>query len=87
MALTKYEKHYREMIDINKDLFDELKLKSKSPKSEEFREIQLKAVRVARRSEDRLCSKMENTKNSNFSTVLADKFWSLIRADYPEIDL
>ena len=74
------------MIENNKELFDELKTWGTKPKSEEFQETQRKALRVARRNEDMLCSKTENTRFSNFSTNLADKFWEKIRAEYPEID-
>jgi len=86
MTTPKFEKQYNEMIEINKNLFDELKEKSSNLNSEEFREIQRKVVRVIRRTEDRLCSKTENAKFASFSTNLADRFWELVRANYPEVD-
>jgi hypothetical protein len=82
----KYQKQYLEMLKINRKVFEELKLKSAKRNSLEFKEIQLKALRIVRRNEDLLCSKTENTKFSNFSLGLSDKFWELVRADYPEID-
>jgi len=88
MATTKYEKQYQEMIERYKEVFEDLKKYSKKPKSEEFREVQFKAMRIVRRNEDALCSKTENNRRfSSFSTSLSDKFWEKIRSEYPEIDL
>lgn len=87
MANTKYEKQYSEMMENNQEVFDLMKTLSTKPKSPEFKEVQLKVLRIARKTEDKLCSKMENTRNSSFSTGLADKFWEKIRAEYPEIDI
>ncbi|MFA6981963.1 MAG: hypothetical protein WC243_03005 [Patescibacteria group bacterium] len=86
MSSPKFEKQYNEMIEKNKELFDELKLRSTNPKSEDFKEVQRKALRIVRRSEDTLCSKTENTHFSSFSSGLADKFWEMVRSNYPEID-
>lgn len=74
------------MLKIDGATFVELKLKSIKPKSEAFKEIQRKALRVIHQNENMLCSKTESTHFSNFSTILADKFWEKIRANYPEID-
>jgi nucleoside-triphosphatase THEP1 len=87
MAKTKFEKQYEEMMKNYKDVFDELKEKSSNPKTEEFKALQLKVMRIIRKNEDNLCSKMENTHYSNYSVNLAEKFWELIRIDYPEVDI
>lgn len=87
MATTKYEKQYQEMIERNKQVFEDLQKFGKKRKSEEFREVQFKAMRIVKRNEDALCSKTENNKRfSSFSTSLSDKFWEKIRSEYPEID-
>lgn len=87
MATTKYEKQYDEMMKRNQKIFDELKALSDDSHSEDFRQIQLKALRVIKINEDALCSKTEKNKSySSFSTQLADKFWEKIRSEYPEID-
>ena len=86
MSTPKFQKQYEEMISGNSELFAELKMKSRKPSSPEFREVQLKMLRIIRRNEDILCKKTENTRYSSFSTGLADRFWELVRADYPEID-
>jgi hypothetical protein len=85
MTTPKYEKHYKDMIAENAELFDELKKLGKTPNSDEFRGVQFKVLRVIRKNENLLCRKTENTKYSGFSTNLADKFGELIRADYPEV--
>jgi len=87
MANTKFEKQYDQMMEKNRELFEEMKKLSAKPKSEEFGEIQKKVQRIARKNEDMLCSKTENARYGNFSTGLADKFWSKIRENYPEIDI
>jgi hypothetical protein len=87
MAKTKFEKQYEEMMKNYQDVFDEMKKLSTNPKSEEFKEVQRKLMRIIRKNEDALCAKMENAKYANFSTGLADKFWELIRTNYPEVDI
>lgn len=87
MAITKFEKQYNDMMTRNKKVFDDLKSLSNKPKSEDFRQTQLKALRVIKINEDALCSKTEKNKSfSSFSMQLSDKFWERIRAEYPEID-
>jgi hypothetical protein len=84
MAKPKYERQYEQMLKDHQDSFDELKKLDR--KSEEFKSLQLKVIRIIRKNEDQLCAKTENTKFANFSLQLADKFWELIRKDYPEVD-
>lgn len=84
MATPKFKKQYDEMLKLHKNLFETLK--TMDPKSEEFKDMQLKVIRVVRKNEDALCSKTENSKFSNFSMELANKFMDLVREDYPQID-
>lgn len=91
MATPKYKKIYQELVENNQELLNQLKdayydYKEDKSKAEVFKDLQLKALRVIRRAEDRLCSKTESTQFSSFSTTLADKFWEEVRANYPEID-
>jgi hypothetical protein len=86
VSTPKFEKQYSEMMKNYQAVFDELKLKSSKPKSEDFKEVQRKALRAIHLNENALCSKTESTHYSNFSVNLADKFWEKIRANYPEID-
>jgi hypothetical protein len=84
MALPKYQKQYQDMVETHKDLFASLKKADR--KSEEFKDIQLKVLRIVRRNEDALCKKTESTKFMSFSLGLADKFLEVVRSEYPEID-
>ena len=86
MATPKFERQYQEMLKNDKDVFAELKLRSSKPKTDAFKEIQRKALRVIHINENSLCSRTEGTHFSNFSANLADRFWEKIRANYPEID-
>ena len=45
-----------------------------------------KILGVIREWERRLCQQTEKGQYSKFSSGLADKFWELVRADYPKID-
>lgn len=84
MPLPKYKRQYEEMVESNQEIFTALK---NSPKnSEEFMSAQRAALRLVRKHEDALCKRTENTKFTNFSTNLADKFMEEVRANYPEID-
>ncbi len=93
MPAPKYKKQYEEMLDYNKEVFEELNktylLYKESPKKykDAFAEIQKKAFRIVRKNEDNLCSKSEATHFSVYSTGLSDKFWELVRSNYPEIDV
>lgn len=84
MALPKFRIQYDLMLENNPEVFETLK-KAKQGTAE-FKEAQRTALRVVRKNEDVLCKRTENTKFTNFSTGLADKFMELVRANYPEID-
>jgi len=87
MANPKYVKQYNEMLKKYKNDFELLKKLSSNKKSDEFLQLQKKILRTIRIYEDSLCAKSEKAKYNAFTPNLADKFMSLIRADYPEIDL
>jgi hypothetical protein len=86
MALPRFEKQYQAMLTADREVFAKLRLAGANPKSSEFRDCQRQALRVIHINENALCSKTESTHFSNFSSGLADKFWALVRANYPEID-
>lgn len=83
MAIPKYKKQYEDMIENNQELFDSLKTLPK--KSEDFKSAQRAAMRIVRKNEDLLCKRTENTKFTNFSTNLADKFTEEVQTNYPEV--
>lgn len=84
MSLPKYKKIYTEMVDDNAELFDQLKSADKS--SDEFKQIQRKAIRTVHQYENALCNRSEVTGYQGYSTGLSEKFWELVRSFYPEID-
>ncbi len=43
-------------------------------------------ISIVRTYERRLCGSMERTNHSVYSTGVSEKFWSLIRAEFPQID-
>ena len=51
-----------------------------------FNEIGAKTVEIIRDWERRLCRQAERGQYGKFSDKLADKFWSLVRKDFPKID-
>jgi hypothetical protein len=84
MALPKFKIQYDLMLENNSEIFEALKKAKRG--TAEFKESQRAALRIVRKNEDILCKRTENTKFTNFSTGLADKFMELVRANYPEID-
>lgn len=59
-----------------------------NPKSHrrEFNELGEKVLPIIKDYENRLCGKSENSGYGQFSSNLAEKFWSEVRLNYPKID-
>lgn len=51
-----------------------------------YNEIGQKVVSLIRDWEKRLCRESEGGQYGKFSAKLADKFWTLVRKDFPKID-
>ena len=90
--MTKYQIYYQEMIDANTKLFngfmdlhDKYSKNSKDYQSE-YNAVGEKVVAIIREWERKLCRESERGQFGKFSANLADKFWSLVRADFPKID-
>lgn len=90
--MQKYQKNYELMIDQNKELFtqfqqihDEYVLNPEANKSR-FNEIGSQVQDVIRHYENILCGKTENGGKGKFSSNLSQKFWDLVRKDFPKID-
>jgi len=80
------------MIDQNSDLFtgfyaihDKYVLDPKA-NQEEFNTIGRQVQDVVHDYERRLCGKTESGVYSKFSGGLSEKFWGLLRKDFPKID-
>ena len=90
--MRQYQEIYQQMIDENKDLFDSFfkihDLYTLDPKAnqQQFNEIGRQIQDVIHIYERRLCGKTEGGMYSKFSSNLSEKFWSLIRQDFPKID-
>ena len=90
--MTKYEEYYQKMIDQNLDLFgdfqdlhDQYFLNPKQWQNE-YNQQGEKVVEVIREWETKLCRESEGGQFGKFSANLAEKFWGLVRKDYPKID-
>jgi len=89
--MSKYVKYYQEMIDENRELFDNFMdihdkySQNKKMHQDEFNKIGREVMNIVRDREDRLCSGMSRS-YSQFSHRLADKFKDIIKKDFPLID-
>jgi hypothetical protein len=90
--MKQYQTIYQLMIDQNHDLFKrfyeihEKYVLDAKKYQEEFNAIGRDIQDVIHDYERRLCGKTESGQYSKFSGNLAEKFWTLIRKDYPKID-
>jgi hypothetical protein len=90
--MKQYQVIYQLMIDQNHDLFKrffeihEQYVLSPKANQDAFNTIGRDVQDVVHDYERRLCGKTESGQYSKFSANLSDKFWGLLRKDYPKID-
>jgi len=90
--MRQYQIVYQQMIDENKELFDSFFLihdkYTQSPDAfqQQFNDIGRQIQDVVHIYEKRLCGKTEGGMYSKFSSGLSEKFWGLVRQDFPKID-
>lgn len=90
--MTKYQKYYQQMIDENTKVFNEFMdlhdkyIKDPSSWQMKYNAVGEQIVGIVREWERRLCRESERGQFGKFSANLADKFWTLVRADFPKID-
>ena len=90
--MRQYQETYEVMIDENKALFDsffrihEEYVLHPDVSQQQFNEIGRRVQDVIHDYERRLCGKTEGGQYSKFSTKLSEKFWEIIRKDFPKID-
>lgn len=53
---------------------------------DQFNRIGRDFINIVRAYERRLCGGMERTNNSVYSTGVSEKYWALIRQDFPLVD-
>ena len=93
MAQAKYQIYYQKMIDDNRTLFDrfakihQLFEKDQELNAEAFHQLGKEVLEVIRDYDRRLCAAMGRGVYSVYSDKLSQKFWDLVRADFPKIDL
>ncbi len=91
--MSKYKEFYEDMISSHEDLFDKFKTihdkydLSPEKNQEEFNIIGQDILQLIRRYENMLCGKSESGKYGKFSSKLSEKFWELIRSNFPKIDM
>jgi len=90
--MRQYHVVYEKMIDENNKLFDEffriheLYILNPQMYHTSFNEIGKRVQDVIHDYERRLCGKTEGGQYSKFSMKLSEKFWEIIRKDFPKID-
>ncbi len=89
--MTKYRQFVQNMLDENKELFDEFKpihdayVVNPAANQAKYNAIGSEVMDVIREYERRLCAKMGAGQYSKFSTNLSEKFMAEIKAIYPKI--
>jgi hypothetical protein len=90
--MKQYQVIYQLMIDQNHELFKrffeihEQYVQNPKANQDAFNTIGREIQDVVHDYERRLCGKTESGQYSKFSANLSDKFWGLLRKDYPKID-
>jgi hypothetical protein len=90
--MRQYQLIYQKMIDENKELFKkffalhERYVKNPQLTQQEFNTVGREVQDVIHDYERKLCGKTEGGMYSKFSQNLSEKFWEIIRKDFPKID-
>ncbi|MDO8451319.1 MAG: hypothetical protein Q7S76_00435 [bacterium] len=90
--MTKYRQAVQEMLEENKELFEEFKpihdAYALNPEINQakYNDSGKEILDVLREYDRRLCAKMGGGQYSKFSTNLSEKFWEEVRKIFPLID-
>lgn len=90
--MTKSQQVFQDMMEYNKELFENFKLihdkyaADEKTYQQEFNEQGEIVLNVIRKYENILCSHSESGRYGKFSSKLADKYWEFIRKQFPKID-
>jgi len=93
MAQAKYQIYYQKMIDDNRSLFDRfakihhLFEADQNLNADAFHQLGKEVLEVIRDYDRRLCAAMGRGVYSVYSDKLSQKFWDLVRIDFPKIDM
>ena len=90
--MTKYKEYFQRMIDTNKGAFDEFKKihalydLDQDKWQENFNKEGERIMKIVKEWEDRLCKQSEKAGYSNYTGILAEKFQSEVKKEFPLID-
>jgi hypothetical protein len=90
--MTKYQEYYSKMLDENSKAFSDFQsihqkyTLDQNAWQADFNGEGTKIVDIIRDYENRLCANTERGMYTKFSGGLSEKFWALIRKDFPLID-
>ncbi len=90
--MTKHEEYYIKMVEENQEVFNAfMEIHDKYAKDyktwqTEFNNQGKKVVEIIREWERRLCQHSERGQYGKFSGSLSEKFWIIVRKDFPKID-
>ncbi len=91
--MTKYQEYYKKMRSENEAVFAQFAAVhasyelDKEKYEAEFHRLGQQVVDVIRDWERRLCASMGRGKYSNYTHTLAEKFWSVARKEFANIDM
>lgn len=90
--MRQYQLIYQTMIDENKKVFDDFfKLHQRYVANPQATQVEFNTLGrtiqdIIHDYERKLCGKTEGGMYSKFSQNLSEKFWEIIRKDFPKID-
>jgi glucosamine 6-phosphate synthetase-like amidotransferase/phosphosugar isomerase protein len=93
MPQAKYQIYYQKMIDDNRSVFDQFakihqQFEQNAEKAaEDFHQLGREVLDIIRDYDRRLCAAMGRGIYSVYSDKLSQKFWDLVREDFPKIDM
>lgn len=93
MAQTKYELYFQEMLEQNRELFDEFisvhneYVQDPEKWQQRFNEVGGIVQDVIRKYENRLCARSGNTGYGKYTIALADKFQAVVKRFFPKINM
>ena len=90
--MAKYQQVFQQMLSQNKELFESFKkVHDKYSQDQKvwrakYNEEGEKIMTIIRRYESRLCGRSEGSGFGKFTGGLSEKFWNLVRKEFPLID-
>lgn len=90
--MTKYQEYYSQMLTQNQEIFDTFRtihtnyIINPDAWQEKLNTVGAEVMDIIKNYENRLCSHSEGSQYGKYSTSLSEKFWTLIRREFPKID-